>query len=113
MISDFLINQIAEETKNKVKRAEVVVNGNVEKVGIYNKDVKDNLIKIFVNTTTKNGTITDVRLLDDKDRVLISKPAKIIKTAGYGIVSSFYIRIVEEEVKDPISIFEMRGVNNG
>lgn len=112
MISDFLIGQIALETKDKIQSAEVVLDGKVKEVPILRKEVEGDLLKVYVNTASGKGTITDIRLKDDKDNLLLSKPAERIKTNGYAIISSFYIRFVEEEMKDPISVFELRGIDN-
>ena len=113
MISDFLLEQIASETKEKIAKAEIVIDGVTEEVQILRKDQEKNLLKIFVNTTKSKGLISDIRLLDDKGRVLLSKPSERIKNVGYALVSSFYIRFVEEEIKEPISIFELRGAKYG
>ena len=112
MISDYLLNKIALETEAKITKAEVEIDGKLEKVQILRKDVVKNLLKVYVNTTKSKGLITDIRLLDDDGRVLLSKPCERIKNIGYALVSSFYIRFVEEEVTDPISVFELRGVEN-
>lgn len=112
MISDFLIGQIALETKDKIQSAEVVLDGEVKEVPILRKEVEGNLLKVYVNTSNGRGTITDIRLKDDKDNLLLSKPAERIKTNGYAIISSFYIRFVEEEMEDPVSVFKLRGIDN-
>ena len=51
MISDFLLEQIASETKEKIARAEIVIDGKTEEVQILRKDQEKNLLKVFVNTT--------------------------------------------------------------
>lgn len=112
MISDYLIEQITKETKDKIKTAEIVLNDEVKEVQILRKDVEKNLLKVYVNTADGKGTITDIRLKDDRGNVLLSKPCERLKTSGYAIVSSFYIRFVEEEMKDPVSVFELRGIDN-
>ena len=70
------------------------------------------LKKLMVKLPSK-GLISDIRLLDEKGRVLLSKPSERIKNVGYALVSSFYIRFVEEEIKEPMSIFELRGGQDG
>ncbi|MDY2918040.1 MAG: hypothetical protein SOU08_00100 [Anaerococcus sp.] len=107
MISEYLINEIMEFTKDQVKSAEAVINDKVEEVEILRKEIKGNVLKVFVNTAKGKGTITDIRLKDDKGNILLSKPFERVKTTGYAIVSSFYIRFIEKEVEDPINIFEM------
>lgn len=112
MISDFLLGQIALETKEKIKSAEVVLDGDLKEVPILKKEVEGNLLKVYVNTSKGKGTITDIRLKDDRGNLLLSKPCERVKTNGYAIISSFYIRFVEEEMKDPVSVFELRGIDN-
>ena len=114
MLSNELINDIAEYIKDRVKSAEVVFEGkDPEKVEIIRKDIKDNTLKVFVNTTKGKGTIKDIRLLDENEKVIISKPRGTIKTIDHAIVSTFYIKIVEEEIDNPINIFELKEGLNG
>lgn len=113
MISDYLLGQIAQETMDKIKGAEVVLDGETKKAVLLRKDLEGSLLKVYVQMSTGSGDISDVRLVDDKGKVLISKPKGIVKTTGYAIVSSFYIRFKEEEVDEPVSIFELRGGQNG
>lgn len=108
MLSEYLINKIAEETKDKIRTAEIDIDGRTEEVAILKKEIKGNLLKVFVSSSNDKGNITDIRLLDREGHVLISKPKEMVKTVGYAIVSSFYIRFVEEELEDPVNIFELR-----
>lgn len=94
--------------------AEVVFDDDrVEEVQIMRKHVDGNLLKVNVNTTKGVGTIKDIRLKDTKGNILISKPRDRVKTTGYALVSSFYIRVVEEEIDNPINIFEIKEGLNG
>ena len=100
--------------KDKIKTAEVVFDdGRTEEVQIMRKYVEGNLLKVNVNTTKGVGTIKDIRLKDANGKILISKPRDRVKTTGYALVSSFYIKIVEEEIDNPISIFELKEGLNG
>lgn len=109
MLSKELLADVAKFIKDKVKTAEVVFEGKEpEAVQIIRKEITDNTLKVFVNTTKGKGTITDLRLLDDKGNAIISKPSGTIKTIDHAIVSTFWIRIAEEEIADPINIFELR-----
>lgn len=110
MLSKELITDVAVYIKDRIKTAEVVFEGkDPEEVGIMKKEVRGNLLRVLINTTKGVGTITDIRLKDAKGNILISKPREKVKTTGYAVVSSFYIKVVEEEIDDPVSLFEMRG----
>lgn len=114
MLSEQLLNDVAVFIKDKVKTAEVIFDDErVEDVQIMRKYVEGNLLKINVNTTKGIGTIKDIRLKDTNGNILISKPRERVKTTGYALVSSFYIKIVEEEIEDPINIFELKEGLNG
>ena len=114
MISDLLLNDVALYVKEKIVKAEVVFEGKEpEEVGIIRKDLKNNILKVFVNTTKGKGVIKDVRLLDEKGNVLINKPRGTIKTLDHAIVSTYYIKFMEEEIDDPINIFEIKEGING
>lgn len=109
MLSEALIADIARYIKDRVKTAEVVFDEKEpEGVQIIRKEIADNTLKVFVNTTKGKGTITDLRLLDEAGKVLISKPRGTIKTIDHAIVSTFWIKIMEEEIDDPINIFEIK-----
>lgn len=114
MLSKDLINDVAVFIKDKVKTAEIVFDDErVEDVQIMRKYVEGNLLKVNVNTTKGVGTIKDIRLKDANGKILISKPRERVKTTGYAIVSSFYIKVTEEEIDDPINIFEIKEGLNG
>ena len=109
MISEQFLSELAEFIKDRVKTAEVIFDGKApETVQILRKDVVGNLLRVHVQTTKGVGTIKDIRLKDAKGDVIISKPRDRVKTTGYALVSSFYIRVIEEEIDNPINIFEMK-----
>lgn len=113
MLAESLLNELAEYTASKIVSAEIVIDEEIRDVKIMRKDVIGNLVKVYVNTTSGKGTITDIRLKDDKGNTLVSKPGNRIKNIGYALVSSFYIKFIEDEITDPKTIFdEMRKDNN-
>ena len=114
MLSEYLMTNICQFIKDEIKTAVVVFEGkDPEEVQIIRKNLEKDTLKVLVNTSKGVGTITDIRLLDDKGNVLISKPKGRVKTIDHGIISTFWIKIVEEEVQNPISIFELKGAMNG
>lgn len=114
MLSDQLLVDVADFIKDKIATAEVIFDGEkAEDVQIMRKETKDNLLKVYVNTTKGSGTIKDIRLKDANGKILISKPRERVKTTGYAIVSSFYIKITEEEIENPLNIAEIREGLNG
>lgn len=114
MLSDHLITSVGEFIKEQIKTAVVVFEDKEpEEVTIMRKDVNDDTLKVFVNTTKGAGTITDIRLLDENGKVLISKPKGRIKTLDHAMVTTFWLRILEEEVEKPINIYELEGGYSG
>ncbi|MBM0046881.1 hypothetical protein JNO63_07220 [Anaerococcus sp. mt242] len=114
MLSEYLMNNVCQFIKDEIKTAVVVFEGkDPEEVQIIRKAIDEDTLKVLVNTSKGVGTITDIRLLDEKGNVLISKPKGHIKTIDHGVISTFWIRIVEEEVQNPISVFELKGAMNG
>lgn len=106
MLSEKLINDLAKYTAGRIEKAEVVIDGETRSVPIIKREVVGDLVKVYVNTTKGKGEITDVRLLDDKGELMVSKPGSRIKNVGYALVSSFYIKFIEEEITDPKAVFE-------
>lgn len=114
MLSEYLMKNVCQFIKDEIQTAVVVFEGKEpEEVQIIRKNLDKDTLKVLVNTTKGAGTITDIRLLDDKGNVLISKPKGKVKTIDHGIISTFWIKIVEEEILDPINIFELKGALNG
>lgn len=114
MLSDQLLIDIVQFIQDKITSAEVVFDdGRVEDVQIMRKFVKGNLLRVHVSTANGVGIITDIRLKDADGKILINKPRGRIKTTGYALVSSFYIKITEEEIENPLSIFEVKEGLNG
>ena len=108
------MKNVCQFIKDEIQTAVVVFEGKEpEEVQIIRKNLDKDTLKVLVNTTKGAGTITDIRLLDDKGNVLISKPKGKVKTIDHGIISTFWIKIVEEEILDPINIFELKGALNG
>lgn len=62
---------------------------------------------MFINTPHSRGKITDVRIYDKTGALVINRPQETEKLMGYGLVSSFYIQLIEHEITDPNSIFKM------
>lgn len=114
MLSENLKGKVGNFIKDEIKTAVVVFEGEeAEEVQIIRKILEGDTLKVLVNTTKGVGTITDIRLLDDEGQVLISKPTGRIKTVDHSIISTFWIRIVEEEMEEPIKIFELKEGLNG
>lgn len=108
------MKNVCQFIKDEIKTAVVVFEGKeAEEVQIIRKNLEKDTLKVLVNTTKGAGTITDIRLLDDKGNLLISKPKGRVKAIDHGIISTFWIKIVEEEILDPINIFELKGALNG
>lgn len=114
MLSDQLMVDVAQFIKEKIATAEVVFDDErVEEVQIMNKRVVGSVLQINVTTTKGIGTIKDIRLKDAKGIILLSKPRERVKTTGYALVSSFYIKITEEEIANPLNIIEIKEGLNG
>lgn len=112
MLAESLLSELAEYTASKIESAEIVIDEEVRDVMIIRKEVIDNLVKVYVNTASGKGVITDIRLKDEAGNTLVSKPGHRIKNIGYALVSSFYIKFIEDEITDPKTIFdEMRKDN--
>lgn len=110
MIHDNLMALVIAYIKERIDHAKIVIDDKEQDAEILKAEIAPGyLLKIFVNTPRGEGTITDLRLYDKEGKIMISKPQEIIKTTGYGLVSSFYIQLTEKEITDPMTIFEMGG----
>lgn len=112
MLSEDLKLQILEFIKSKVVKAEMVIDDVATEIQILRVDIDEerDLLKIFTNASEGKGQISDLYIKDEAGNIIISKPRSILKNSHYGLVSSFYIRIREEIIENPINIFEMGGL---
>lgn len=112
MLSDELKLNILEFIQDKVATAEMVIDDVATEIQILRVDIDEerDLLKIFTNASEGKGQITDLYIKDEAGNIIISKPRSILKNSHYGLVSSFYIRIREEIIENPINIFEMGGI---
>lgn len=108
MISDYLMQRVAEYIREHIAKATIVMDGEVIDGEIMRVDVtQKHLIKVFINTPRSHGKITDVRIYDKTGALVINRPQETEKILGYGLVSSFYIQVIEHEITDPNSAFKM------
>lgn len=107
MLSEKLINEVALFIESKVSSAEMIIDGKKSEMEILRTETNGNMLKIFTNASRGKGEITDINIKDDKGNIIISKPDSVLKNTGYSLVASFYIRIKEIEVDDPINIFDL------
>ena len=112
MLSEKILIGVAEYIKSQVATATIIIDDVEKEAEIMKVEIFDkNLLKIFVNTSGGKGVVSDLLIKDKAGDVIISKPRSVEKTTGYGLVSSFYIKIEEREIDDPINIFKMGGLN--
>lgn len=108
MISEKMMTRIATFIRDQIDHAKIVIDGEELDAEIIKVEMApDNLIKVFVNTPRGKGMMTDLYLLDKDENVIVSKPKTIEKSVGYGLISSFYIKLIEREIENPANIFEM------
>ena len=112
MLSDDLKYQVLEFIRDKVATAEMVIDDVATPIQILRTDLdrERSLLKIYTNASEGKGQISDLYIKDSEGNIIISKPRSILKNSHYGLVSSFYIRIREEIIENPINLFEMGGI---
>lgn len=110
MIAKEFINELTEYIKNRIKKAAVMLDGKDTEVNILRIDCEGNVLKVYVNMGNGKGEITDIKLLGEDNKVIISKPRDIKKNNTFGVVCTFYVRIQEIEDIKPNTIFDIEGV---
>lgn len=114
MLSEYAIQEILNFLNGQIKSCEMIINGETKSVPITKVEVKGNLLTVYTNTTEGQGTVSDMILKNADGEVILSRPQTTIKNAINGLVSTFYIRLVEEENSSLINIFDVvRGAKNG
>lgn len=109
MLSKKLIADVAQFIEGQVVKAEAIIGGEAFEIPIMKTEIDRDILKIYTNTSEQDGLITDIQIKNKAGEVIISKATSIQKDASYSVVSSFYIRITEEEVDKPLNIFEQGG----
>lgn len=113
MISDYLMQRVVEYIRDHIAKATIVIDGEEVDGEIMRVDItKNHLLKVFINTPRSHGKITDVRVYDKTGALVINRPQETEKILGYGLVSSFYIQLIEHEITDPNSVFNMGAKND-
>ena len=113
MISDYLMQRVAEYIREHITKATIIMDGEEIDGEIMRVDVtKKHLIKVFINAPRSHGKITDVRIYDKTGALVINRPQETEKILGYGLVSSFYIQVIEHEITDSNSVFKMGAEND-
>ncbi len=107
MLSENLISEVVKFIESQIDSAEMIISGKVVPMEILRTESKGNMLKVFTNASSGKGEVTDIVLKDAKGKVVITKPDSVLKATGYSLVASFYIRIREVEIDDPINIFEL------
>lgn len=113
MLSEKLISDICGFIESKVASAEMVIDGNKKSMEILKTEISGNILKIFTNASEGKGRVSDIVIKDSDGNVIISKHDSLLKSTGYSLVASFYIRVKEVEIDDPINIFDLaKGARN-
>ena len=107
MLSEKLIADVCKFVESQVYSAELVIDNEVKPMEILRTESEGDMLKIFTNASDGKGRITDIYIRDKEGNIIISKPDSVLKFTGYSLVASFYIRIKEVEISDPINIFDL------
>lgn len=107
MLSEKLIADVCKFVESQVYSAELVIDNEVKPMEILRTESEGNMLKIFTNASDGKGRVTDIYIRDKGGNIIISKPDSVLKFTGYSLVASFYIRVKEVEVSDPINIFDL------
>lgn len=114
MISDYFMTQILNNIKDQVCDVKIVLDGKEVDGEISGYTITDDhVLKLFVRAPKDPGQISDVRLYDEKQTLLVSKPKSVTRSEGYGLIIGFYFKLLGLEITDPAEIFVKGGIVNG
>lgn len=101
MLTAYALNDMSEKLMNSISRAEYTAGGVVCDGTITGKEIVNERVMVRIrmaNTTGTSITVTDVRLYDANDNLLVSKTEKIEIAAGSsGRIYRFRFHITETE----------------
>lgn len=109
MISDKAKFAVAKLLEGMMKKAEIVVNDKVQTITILRTEVDKDVLKVYTQASKGEGTVTNIIIRDAEGDIILERPKSVVKNNNFGLISTFWIKIGETEVQNPISIFELGG----
>lgn len=109
MLSEKAKGRMLECLLSSIDSAEMLIDGETVEAPIIRAERQKDILKVFLNITQGQGQVSDIYILDADGEVVIHRPQMILKKSAYGLMSAFYIKLVEEEVEDPIKTFNLGG----
>lgn len=100
MIPSEQLNKIAQKLYDRIASAKVYMGDNVIDGTINKKVIDNNVIKVFVSLSSKDGEITKIDIIDTDGDVLQTQDMEVVKSSRYKFLAVVEIRVENEVISD-------------
>lgn len=100
MIPSEQLNKIASKLYERIVSAKVYMGNSAIDGTIKKKVIENNVIKVFVALSSKDGEITKIEIIDTDGDILQVQEMNIIKSNKYKFLAVVEIRVENEVIKD-------------
>ena len=97
-IQQILVDEALNCIDGLIKKAKIVIDGNILITDIYHTPRKSGIIRKYVYLDSEEGLITRVSLINEQGAELYTKEPNYQKTAQLGYVTAFPIQLRVEAV---------------
>ncbi|WP_432662463.1 hypothetical protein R9X47_18220 [Wukongibacter baidiensis] len=96
MMTESFLWKIALYIESQVEQCKYVLDGNVQDVPIYSKEVDDKIVKVSILLDENvEGNVTEFKLFAHDGQMIKQESCNIIKGSGRGLFKTFNIAISE------------------
>lgn len=95
------LHKIAQRFVDNLRCALYTMDGSVKQMPIFNADVEDNIVRIYIYFDEEvGGSLTQVELVDKDGDVVAVAEREFIKPQEMGLYVAFKYKFTEEEVEN-------------
>lgn len=100
MIPSEQLNKIASNLYERITSAKVYMGDSVIEGTIKKKIIENNIIKVFVSLSIKDGEVTKIEIIDTDGDILQVQDMNVIKSNKYKFLAVVEIRVENEVIRD-------------
>lgn len=95
------LNKIAQRFADSLSHALYTMDGSVKQTPIFNADVEDNIVRVYISFDEEvGGSLSQVELVDRSGDVVAVAEREFIKPQEMGLYVAFKYKFTEEEVEN-------------
>lgn len=100
MIPQSQLNKRANRLYSDIKTAKIYIDDDIVDGVIQKKTIDENIVKVFIGMTARNGTIKKIEVYDANDDILQIQEMNIVKNDKYKFLAVVEIRVESEALSE-------------